>query len=99
MSDMNVTYDDMHGAADHIRDEHGQLEEKLDGLKNYVKDLVENGYTTSASSAAFDESFEEFTTGAKQCLEGAIGMAQFLDDTADGLQEEDEARAQAIRGG
>ncbi|MGP4113528.1 WXG100 family type VII secretion target [Streptomyces sp. 4N509B] len=99
MADMDVTYQDMHDAGDHLTEEHTTLDEKLEELKNYIRDLTENGYVTSASSGAFNEAYEDFTNGAKQTLEGMTGMAQFLHDTADSLQEQDEERAAAIRGG
>lgn len=99
MSDMDVTYDDMRSAGDHLETEHGLLDEKLEELKNYITDLTETGYVTSASSKAFDEAYTTFTQGAKQALEGMLGMSSFLRDTADGLEEEDEARAAAVSGG
>lgn len=98
MADMNVTYQDMHDAADHLKNEHSSLEDKLEELKNYIADLTENGYVTSASSKAFMEAYEEFTSGAKQTLEGMTGMADFLSSTADSMEEEDESRAASIRG-
>ena len=98
MADMDVTYQDMHDAGDHLTEEHGSLDEKLDTLKNYIHDLTENGYVTSASSTAFNEAYQDFTNGAKQALEAMLTMAQFLHDTADGLEEQDEERAAAVRG-
>lgn len=99
MADVDVTYDSMHAAGDHLTTEHGELDGKLEELKNYVKDLVENGYTTSQSSGAFDEAYEEFTAGVKQVLEGMLGMAGFLHDTADGMEQFDADRAAAVNGG
>jgi WXG100 family type VII secretion target len=96
--DMDVTYDDMHGAADHLTTQHGDLKETLDTLKDYVRNLTEDGYVTSASSEAFYEAYNEFTDGVTQTLEGMLGMASFLDDTANSLEEQDQERAASVRG-
>lgn len=98
MADMNVTYQDMHDAGDHLTTEHGTLEDKLNELKDYVRGLTEDGYVTSASSEAFYEAYNDFTDGVRQTLEGMLGMAQFLHDTADSLEEQDQERASAVRG-
>lgn len=98
MSDMDVTYDDMHSAGDYLIDQQGQLEEKLDSIKNYIDDLTQNGYVTAASSEAFNGAVTDFTQGAKQTLEALEGLSQFLHDTADSLQEQDEERAAAVGG-
>ncbi|GAA1903474.1 WXG100 family type VII secretion target [Streptomyces sodiiphilus] len=95
---VDVTYQDMHDAGDHLIEEHERIEKELDDLKAYVDNLVEDGYVTSASSKAFHESYEEFTTGVKQVLEGMQGMGNFLHTAADGFEEQDIDLAAAARG-
>jgi WXG100 family type VII secretion target len=98
MADMDVTYDDMRNAGEHLTTQHGELEDKLNTLKDYIRNLTEDGYVTSASSEAFNETFSDFTDGAKQTLEAMTGLASFLTDTADSLEEQDQERASAVRG-
>jgi WXG100 family type VII secretion target len=98
MADVDVTYQEMHDAGDHLTTEHGNLEDKLGELRDYIRNLTEDGYVTSASSEAFNETFSDFTDGARQTLEAMTGLAQFLHDTADSMEEQDQDRANAIRG-
>ncbi|SFB94060.1 WXG100 family type VII secretion target [Streptomyces aidingensis] len=98
MSDMNVTYDDMHDAGDHLISEYERLDRELDDLKTYVDNLTEDGYVTSASSSAFNTSYEEFSTGLKQMLEGLQGMGNFLHMAADTMEQTDQDLKSAIEG-
>lgn len=96
--DIGITYDDMHDAGDHLISEQERIEKELDDLEAYVKDLVEDGYTTSQSSRAFDESYQDFTRGAKQVLEGMQGMGQFLHMAATGFEDQDQEFANEASG-
>ncbi|MBB0244860.1 WXG100 family type VII secretion target [Streptomyces alkaliphilus] len=98
MSDIGLTYQDMHDAGDHLIAEHERMERELDDLKTYVDNLVEDGYVTAESSKAFQESYEEFSAGVKQTLEGMQGMGNFLHAAADGFEEQDISLKNAIQG-
>ncbi|MGK5531105.1 WXG100 family type VII secretion target [Streptomyces sp. URMC 129] len=99
MADINVTYDDMREAGDRLISEYETMDAKLEELQSYIDGLVADGYVTSRSSRAFDESYREFTQGAKKVLEGLQGMGQFLKTAADTMEETDTGLESAIRGG
>ena len=63
MTNLNVTYDQMHSAATRLRNGQQDLESKLNELRSLVQQLVQNGFTTSRASGAFDSSYQEFHPG------------------------------------
>ena len=82
MANLNVTYDQMQSAAGRLR----QL----------VAQLVQDGFTTTRASGAFDASYTEFTTGATKTVQGIEGMASFLEKAAQALQSTDEQLASLL---
>lgn len=98
MANLNVTYDDLRNAAQRLRAGQDDLTAKLTELSGLVQDLTSNGFQAEASSAAYRESFEKFTTGTRSAVEGLEGLSQFLVSAADQLQQTDEGLAAAIRG-
>jgi WXG100 family type VII secretion target len=96
--DMDVTYEDMTAAGERLIREHEQVDAKLDELQSYIDGLVNDGYVTSRSSRVFDQSYRDFTNGARQVLEGLRGMGEFLKTAATTLQETDEGLASGLGG-
>ena len=85
----------MHSAATRLRNGQQDLESKLNELRSLVQQLVQNGFTTSRASGAFDSSYQEFTQGATRTVKGIDGMADYLNKAAQALQETDEQLARA----
>ncbi|MET0448631.1 MAG: WXG100 family type VII secretion target [Aeromicrobium sp.] len=96
MANVNVTYEDMRGAANQLKGGQSEIEGTLEKLKSLVDGLVNGGYVTDKSSKAFNSSYEEFNTGAKQTIEGLTGMAEYLTKAADALEQTDEQLASAL---
>ena len=85
----------MHSAATRLRNGQQDLESKLNELRSLVQQLVQNGFTTSRASGAFDSSYQEFTQGATRTVKGIDGMADYLNKAAQALQQTDEQLARA----
>ncbi|WP_461034827.1 WXG100 family type VII secretion target [Streptomyces mayteni] len=98
MADLNITYDQMREAANRLKTEYQNMDAKLDELRGYIEGLIEDGYS-ARSGRAFGESFTEFTTGARQMLEGLDGLGGFLNTAADAMEETDSSLESGIRGG
>jgi len=98
MANLNVTYDQMQTASTRLRSGQADLEARLGELRDLVAQLVQDGFTTSAASAAFDASYEQFTVGARTAVGGIEGMAQFLTGAAEALQSTDEQLAARFAG-
>lgn len=97
--DADITYDEMRKAASTVNTAKIKLDEKLDGLEKYIEGLVKDGYTTRKGSQAFEDSFKEFTKGAKDTIEGLTGMAQFLTKAAQAYEDIDDDLEKAIKKG
>lgn len=98
MANVNVTYEDMRGAATNLKSGQSEIEGTLDKLKSLVEELVNGGYVTDKSSKAFNTSYEEFNHGARQTIEGLTGMGEYLTKAAQALEDTDEQLASALNG-
>lgn len=98
MANINVSYEDMRGAANQLKSGQSEIEGTLQKLKSLVDNLVDGGYVTDKSSKAFNTSYEEFNTGAKQTIEGLTGMGEYLTKAAEALEQTDEQLAAALKG-
>jgi len=95
---MNVTYADMTSAANRLIAGKDDITSKLHELQALVNNLVNGGFVTDTASGAFHTSYEEFTKGTTQAVNGLDGMSQFLTKAADTLQNVDQQLAQGIGG-
>jgi uncharacterized protein YukE len=98
MANLNVTYDDLREAAQRLTAGQDDLNNKLVELSNLVSNLTANGFQAEQSSAAYRDSFEQFTTGTRSAVDGLEGLSKFLISAADALQQTDEGLASAIKG-
>jgi WXG100 family type VII secretion target len=96
MSNLNVTYEEMHGAAAKLKAGRAEIEGQLSKLKSMIDGLVSGGYVTDKSSKAFQSSYEEFNTGVNKTIEGLDGMGEYLTQAAKALSDTDEQLAAAL---
>jgi WXG100 family type VII secretion target len=97
MANVNVTYQQMDDAGNKLSSAQTEIDDQLTALKSLVDQLVNDGYVTDSSSKAFSQSYEEFTTGARQVIEGLSGMAGYLHTAAQTFQEADTQLANALK--
>jgi WXG100 family type VII secretion target len=98
MANLNVTYDDLRETAQRLLAGRDDLNSKLTELSGLVQTLTSNGFQAEQSSAAYRDSFDQFTTGTRQAVEGLEGLSKFLVSAADTLQQTDEGLASSIKG-
>ena len=98
MANLNVTYDELREAAQRLLAGKDDMQQKLAELSNLVQTLTSNGFQAEQSSAAYRDSFDQFTTGTRQAIDGLDGLSKFLVSAADTLQQTDEGLANAIKG-
>lgn len=70
MANMNVTYAELDTTANQLTQGQGDLEQILSNLQQIVGNLVSSGFVTDAASGAFQQSYDDFTSGAKQTVAG-----------------------------
>jgi len=98
MANMNVTYDELQTQATQLRSGQEQMTGILHDMQVQVGNLVESGFVTDQASGAFQTSYDEFTSGTTEAINGLEGMASFLEQAAQTLQDADAQLAQGIRG-
>ena len=94
MANMNVTYGEMTDAANRLIAGQDDITAKLHELQN----LVNGRFVTDQASGAFHTSYEQFTKGTTEAVNGLDGMSQFLTKAADALQNVDSELAKGIGG-
>lgn len=98
MANLNVTYADMSSAAQRLVAGKDDITSKLNELQALVNNLVQGGFVTDTASGAFHGSYEQFTKGTTQAVDGLDGMSQFLNKAADALQNVDQQLASGLGG-
>ena len=96
MANVNVTYDQMHNEANTLRTEKEEIQQKLGTLRSRIQSLTESGFVTDQASGKFNDMYEKFTSDADGTIEVLTEISQFLDTSADRMQEMDQALAGAI---
>lgn len=99
MSDMNVTYADLHDAATKLRSGMDDLQHKLTQLQSFIQGLVGSGFVTDQASGAFNDTYQNFTRGATQTVGALEQLGGFLDSAASALQDTDSSLAKSIASG
>ena len=97
MANVQVTYQEMKSAGDRLKAGREEIEGNLQQLQRLVADLVGGGYVTDSSSKAFQSSYDEFTKGASQTIEGLNGMADYLKAAAETFERADTELASALK--
>lgn len=98
MANINVTYEEMRGAANYLVAGKDEVQAKLAELKSYIENLVNSGFVTDQASGAFNETYSQFTTNATEVIENLTNLSNYLTGAADQMQATDEALAAQARG-
>ncbi|KAF4405098.1 MULTISPECIES: WXG100 family type VII secretion target [Streptomyces] len=88
-NDVNLTYQDMEDAAGKLKEHKEDIQRQLGQAQKFIKSLVNDGFVTEKASKKFDESYEEFSKGATEMMEGMDGMGQFLKSAASAFRNLD----------
>jgi WXG100 family type VII secretion target len=96
MPNVNVTYEEMRAAGNQLQAGKNDIDSRLDQLKRQVDQLVAGGYVTDMSSKQFQQSYEDFTRGARQVIDGLDGMNSYLHKAADAFQQTDQQLSQQL---
>ena len=71
------------------------MTEQLQSLRSMIDSLVGGEFRTQLASPRFQESYEQWDSGAQQMLEGLEGMASFLNQAVGGFEQLDSDLQQA----
>jgi WXG100 family type VII secretion target len=90
MPDVSIGYEGLSQAATQLQSGQEDLDEKLQSLQSMISTLNEGDFKTQLAAPRFQDSYQEWTSGAKQMLDGLQNMASYLGEVAAKYQELDQ---------
>ncbi|MCX5065611.1 WXG100 family type VII secretion target [Micromonospora lupini] len=98
MSDVSVGYEGLQSAARSLTSGQEEMTQKLSALKAMIDQLVNSEFRTQLASGRFQDSYQQWTTGAQNMIGGLEGMSSFLVGVVREHQELDARLAGGING-
>lgn len=99
MASINVTYAEVGSATARMQNAQQSMTDQVAQLKAMIDNLVQSGFKTEVASGKFQTSYDQWTTGAKNVIEGLGGMKAFLDQVVAKHQELDQSLGSQVSGG
>jgi len=96
MANVNVTYEEMRQAATRLNTGKEEINTKLADLKSYIANLVSSGFVTDQASVKFNETYTNFTTSATNTINALEGLASYLTQAAQAMQDTDQQLAAGL---
>jgi len=97
MAGLQVTYADIESTVARLKSGQESLVQTLNQLKSDVDSLVGAGFVTDQASGAFQTSYEQFTTGATNAVNGLEGMYGFLTSAQNAMSDLDQQLANSLK--
>jgi WXG100 family type VII secretion target len=97
MANLNVTYEEMTDAAHQLDMGKQELNDVLTRLSGVINNLVAGGFQTELASGAFNQTYEDFTSGTMKAIGGLDGLSMFLKKAAEAMASTDAELAKAIQ--
>jgi WXG100 family type VII secretion target len=88
---IKVDYASLQSTAGQLKSGEQEITSQLNRLRALVDELVASGFVTDQASGAFQQSYQQWNTGASNAIAGLQGMSQFLDTAIARHQELDSA--------
>jgi WXG100 family type VII secretion target len=98
MTDVSVGYEGMDSAASQLQQGREEMTDQLQSMRSVIDGLVGGEFRTQLASPRFQESYEQWTAGAEQMMEGLDGMASFLNQAVGSFQDLDSSLQQGASG-
>lgn len=89
MPNVHLNYEDLKSSASQLKSGQQEVETLLTRLKSRIDSLVASGFVTDQASGKFQQSYEQWNTGAKNVIAGLDGMSNFLTTAVDQHQQLD----------
>lgn len=95
MPNIQVDYEQLRSTAGQLKSGQQEVEGQLQRLKTTVDNLVASGFVTDQASGKFQQSYEQWNTGAKNVIAGLEGMSSFLNTAINQHQQLDSTLSQS----
>lgn len=79
MANVHVDYQELQRNASQLKSGQQDIESQLARLKSMIDNLVASGFVTDQASGKFQQSYDQWNSGAKNVIQGLQGMSTFLD--------------------
>jgi WXG100 family type VII secretion target len=89
MADITVSYEEMRAGASKLDQGRTSIEEQLESLRKMIDQLVQSSFRTQTASPKFQQSYQQWNSGAKNAIAGLEGMSAFLTKAVQGHQDLD----------
>jgi WXG100 family type VII secretion target len=96
MANILVNYADLDSSANALKTGQQEVESQLARLKAMIDGLVQGGFKTDLASTKFQQSYEQWTNGARNVIGGLDGMTSFLRTTVAQHQQLDQQLSQSV---
>lgn len=96
MSEIKLRADEARDMASHIKSEASAALDQMNSLRDYLSNLS-NSFTGQAATA-FDNTFQDWKTGADQMLQGLEDLGEFLNQAATAIEDTDTQIASQLNG-
>lgn len=75
---VKVDYTELQNTASQLSSGREEMISQLNRLKGLVDSLVASGFVTDQASGKFQQSYQQWNTGANNVVQGLDGMSSFL---------------------
>lgn len=98
MANVHVDYQALQTSANQLRTGQQEIETQLGRLKSLIDNLVASGFVTDQASGKFQQSYEQWNSGAKNVIAGLEGMSNYLRQAIAQHQQLDSQLSQSTGG-
>ncbi len=95
---IKVTYEELQSTAGQLNTGREEMVAQLTRLKGLVDSLVSSGFVTDQASGRFQQSYQQWNTGASNAIQGLEGMSAFLNQAISRHQQLDSELGQSAGG-
>jgi WXG100 family type VII secretion target len=95
MANVHVDYQQLESSASQLQNGQHEVEAQLGRLKTMIDNLVASGFVTDQASGKFQQSYEQWNSGARNVMAGLEGMTSFLKSAITQHQQLDQQLSQS----
>jgi WXG100 family type VII secretion target len=79
VANVHVDYQELQRSSSQLKSGQQDVESQLARLKSMIDNLVSSGFVTDQASGKFQQSYDQWNSGAKNVIQGLQGMSSFLE--------------------
>jgi WXG100 family type VII secretion target len=98
MANVHVDYEQVQRSAAQLQSGQEEMLTQLTRLKSVIDSLIGSGFATDQASGKFQQSYNQWNSGAKNVMEGLAGMSGFLKQAIAQHQQLDSTLSQQVGG-